>query len=59
MMSNSTTDATNTVKMYCVKCRTMIIATAPQKVVLKNDRHALKGACPHCSTATYKIIPKE
>lgn len=58
-MSQQLTDAANTVQMYCVKCRTMVVTTAPKKVVLKNDRPALKGVCPHCSTSTYKIVPKD
>jgi RNase P subunit RPR2 len=52
-------DATITIPMYCVKCRTMVIITAPKRVVLKNDRHALKGVCPHCATSTYKIVARD
>lgn len=53
------TDATSTLLMYCVKCRTMVSISAPKRVVLKNDRHALKGTCPHCETSTYKIVPRD
>jgi RNase P subunit RPR2 len=45
--------------MYCVKCRTMVTISAPKRVVLKNDRHALKGTCPHCTTSTYKIVARD
>jgi len=51
-------DATTTMQMYCVKCRTMVTITAPKKVVMKSSRHALQGKCPHCNTSTYKIISK-
>ena len=57
-MSSDLSDAANTHKMYCVKCRTMVTITAPKKVVMKSSRHALHGSCPHCNTSTYKIIAK-
>lgn len=49
-------DAATTIKMYCVKCRTMVMVTAPKKVQMKSSRHAMQGNCPHCSTKVYKII---
>ena len=52
-------DPTMTVTMYCVKCRTMVAVTGLERTVLKNDRHALRGQCPHCSTFVYKIVSKD
>lgn len=57
-MPSEISNATNTHPMYCVKCRTMVTITAPKKVVMKSSRHALQGNCPHCNTATYKIVAK-
>ena len=57
-MSSELSDAANTHKMYCVKCRTMVTITGPKKMVLKSSRHALQGKCPHCSVSTYQIIAK-
>jgi hypothetical protein len=59
MSQETITDAASSMSMYCVKCRTTVTVTAPKRVVLKNDRHALKGSCPHCSTSTYRIIPRD
>ena len=58
MSTDKLEDATKTMQMYCVKCRTMVTITAPKKVVMKSSRHALQGKCPHCSISTYKIIAK-
>lgn len=52
-------DATKTHNMYCVKCRTMVMITAPKRIVMKSSRHALQGKCPHCSTSTFKITKAE
>ena len=49
-------DPTVTESMYCVKCRTKVIITGPEKVTMKSDRPALQGFCPHCNTKTFKII---
>jgi hypothetical protein len=37
----------------------MVTITAPKKVVMKSNRHALQGKCPHCTTNTYKIVAKQ
>ena len=58
-MSSDLSGAANTHKMYCVKCRTMVMVTAPKKVVMKSSRHALQGKCPHCSCSTFKITKAE
>lgn len=49
-------DPTTTETMYCVKCRTMVVVSGPERVTMKSERPALKGKCPHCGTGTYKII---
>ena len=58
-MSSEITDAGTTHHMYCVKCRTMVMVSAPKKIVMKSSRHALQGKCPHCSTSTFKITKAE
>ena len=52
-------DPTNTETMYCVKCRTTVVVSGPEKVEMKSGRPALKGKCPHCETATFKIVAKD
>lgn len=58
-MENTVMDAATTHQMYCVRCRTMVTIVDPKRVVMKSQRHALHGRCPHCEAATYKIISKE
>ncbi len=58
-MSSEITDAGSTHHMYCVKCRTMVMVSAPKKIVMKSSRHALQGKCPHCATSTFKITKAE
>lgn len=50
------TNPSHTEKMFCVKCRTTVIITAPELVKLKNNRYALRGTCPHAGTVCYKVI---
>ena len=49
-------DGASTSKSYCVKCRGHVVVTAPKRIVMKSGRHAEKGKCPHCGTATFKIV---
>ena len=58
IMSSEISDAASTEKMYCVKCRTMVMVVAPKRIVMKSSRHALQGKCPQCTTSTYKITAK-
>jgi hypothetical protein len=43
------------VEAYCVKCRAKREIKNPQKVTLKNKRPAIKGTCPVCGTALFRI----
>jgi hypothetical protein len=52
------TDSSHTETMYCVKCRQMVVVTAPELVKYKNDRYALRGKCPHTGVMCYKVISK-
>lgn len=58
MSQENIENAAVTEQIYCVKCGTYVIVTAPEKITMKSNRPALKGICPHCSTFTYKIISK-
>jgi len=40
---------------YCVKCKAKKEMQEPQKVTMKNGRNALKGKCPDCGTALFRI----
>jgi hypothetical protein len=41
--------------MYCVKCRAKRDVANPQKVTMKNGKPAMKGKCPVCGTALFRI----
>jgi len=43
---------------YCVKCKSKKEMKDEQKVTLKNGRQAVKGKCPDCGTAMFKILGK-
>jgi NAD-dependent SIR2 family protein deacetylase len=40
---------------YCVKCKKKVEIQNPKKVVMKNKRPAIKGTCPKCRTAVFRI----
>jgi hypothetical protein len=40
---------------YCVKCRAKREIKDPQEVTMKNGRPAMKGTCPVCGTAIFRI----
>jgi hypothetical protein len=46
------------VQAYCVKCRQKREIKNPKNVTLKNKRIAVKGVCPVCGTALYRIGAK-
>lgn len=50
------TDGTNVKYMYCVKCRTKVGITNPERVTLPNGKHAMKGKCPHCGINCHQIV---
>lgn len=41
--------------MYCVKCRAKRDDDNAVKVTMKNGKPAMKGKCPVCGTAMFKI----
>ena len=40
---------------YCVKCKGKKEMKDAKEVKMKNGRSALKGKCPDCSTAMFRI----
>ena len=40
---------------YCVKCKAKREVKSPKQIVMKNGKPALKGICPVCGTAVFKI----
>jgi len=42
-------------EMYCVKCRTKRDVPDAVKVTMKNGKPAMKGKCPVCGTAVFRI----
>ena len=43
---------------YCVKCKAKREMVDAQEVTMKNGRKAVKGKCPDCGTAMFKILGK-
>lgn len=43
---------------YCVKCKAKKVIAEAQEVVMKNGKKAVKGKCPDCGTALYRIVGK-
>ncbi len=43
---------------YCVKCKAKKEMVDAQEVTMKNGRKAVKGKCPDCGTAMFKILGK-
>lgn len=43
---------------YCVKCKAKREIKNAERVVLKNGRPAMKGACPYCGTKILRFIKK-
>ena len=41
---------------YCVKCKEKREITNPQKIVMKNNRNAIKGTCSVCGTGMFRIV---
>ena len=44
---------------YCVKCKSKKEMKNEEKITLKNGRQAVKGKCPDCGTAMFKILGKK
>ena len=43
------------VEAYCVKDRKKVTMKDHKQVTMKNGRPAVKGTCPHCGTAVFRI----
>ncbi|MFH1317037.1 MAG: DUF5679 domain-containing protein [Candidatus Woesearchaeota archaeon] len=44
---------------YCVKCKKKVHISKSHKIVMKNNKHAVQGKCPSCSTEVYRITGNE
>lgn len=42
---------------FCVKCQAETRISALRRVRLNNGARAIKGKCPRCASAVYRIIP--
>lgn len=42
--------------VYCARCRETRMLHDPAFVRLRNERSALKGPCPACTTTLYRLI---
>ena len=42
---------------YCVKCKSYTETLDKHTVILNNNRRALKGVCPKCSSDNYRLLP--
>jgi len=48
-----------TFRCYCVKCKSKVGAKDPKEYIMKNNRIALRGICPVCSTKVFRIVGKK
>lgn len=44
---------------YCVKCRLKRDVKDVQSVILKNNKHAIRGTCVKCGRGVYQIVKAE
>ena len=44
---------------YCVKCKAKKEISGAVEETMKNGRKAIKGACPSCGTAIFKLLGAE
>lgn len=44
---------------YCVKCKTKKEISGAVEETMKNGRKAIKGVCPDCGTAIFKLMGAE
>lgn len=44
---------------HCIKCREMIEMEDPRKLIMKDGKRWIKGACPKCGTAVWKRLEGE
>ena len=47
------------ISAYCVKCKKKVYVKNPKEYIMKNDRVAVKGSCPDCSTKVFRILGKK
>ncbi|MGQ9627075.1 MAG: DUF5679 domain-containing protein [Anaerolineae bacterium] len=40
---------------YCVRCRAKRVMLNPLRVILKNERPAIKGTCPVCGGSMFRL----
>lgn len=41
---------------YCVKCKSKVDIQNPHPTTLRNNKSAITGTCPVCSTKVFRII---
>ncbi|MCX6130991.1 MAG: DUF5679 domain-containing protein [Proteobacteria bacterium] len=46
-------------EVFCIKCKSHTNTLGKHTVILGNNRRALKGVCPVCSTETYRFMPNK
>jgi hypothetical protein len=46
----------NTYDAYCVKCKIKRTIKNPEKSIMKNGRHAVRGICSVCNSKVFRII---
>ena len=52
--AQATNPITQPVQAYCMKCREPRTMANPERVIMKNHRHAVRGACPECNTKMFR-----
>ncbi|MBI4145444.1 hypothetical protein HY493_04545 [Candidatus Woesearchaeota archaeon] len=46
------------VEARCMKCKKGVEMKNGKEVIMKNGMRAMKGVCPHCGTAVFRIMGK-
>jgi Domain of unknown function (DUF5679) len=49
----------DSVEVYCVKCKKKTEQKDAQRVTMKNGRPAQQGLCAVCGTKTYRLLKTE
>ena len=45
-------------EMHCVKCRKKVDVSDAKPAITKNNKHCMKGTCPHCKTNLIVFVKK-
>ena len=56
LSAKKSTPSEDVPEAYCVKCKAKTKISEPEKAVMKNGRHAIKGRCSVCDCRVFRIV---